>query len=365
MMPLMVWANFLIAGCNYQERQQQDFEKSFEQKWHESYNSLSREKLSHVLQSNKDNLTDSMYQVYHHQIDQKPNTDTLTIDMNRVRKWPLGTMKLPHSLWRLLWNNYPSELFYRYNPELRDTLNNTKNLDRVSYDKVTTENIKIPAVYPELADFFVPSLQDFIAQHPECKELIWDDKEVIIVTRDENNKYVTAHYDGYYIKACHYGAPGTLAHKSPEWVYYTNLNKDRMRYTKDSIPKSYYDRWDRQDSTKKSKKYDDAAMPYATPIAKDSIQTWVYLHTRQVIVWILNKLLSHWCLGQTGYFSLYLYDNINNRKVKVVIFNLYDKKQKLTTKSLSLIPLSRSDLEAFWSYHLLQDWETHYFSWVA
>jgi len=74
----------MTAGCNYQERQQQDFERSFEQKWHESYSSLSREKLLHVLQSNKDNLTDSIYQVYRYQIDQKLNTDTLTIDMNRI-----------------------------------------------------------------------------------------------------------------------------------------------------------------------------------------------------------------------------------------------------------------------------------------
>ena len=76
----------MTASCNYQERQQDKFEDTFEQQWDKDYNSLSREKLLHVLQSNKDNLTDSMYSVYRHHIDQKPNTDTLTIDMNRVRK---------------------------------------------------------------------------------------------------------------------------------------------------------------------------------------------------------------------------------------------------------------------------------------
>lgn len=287
---------------------------------------LPRTQLINLLYETPIQYNDSLHNEYMHRIDQKPNTDTMTIDIDRIKKWPLWTMKLPHTLWRLLWNDYPSDIFYRYNPELLKSLNSTENLTRVEYNKIN-KDIKIPSVYPDLADFFVPSLQDFITQHPEIKEFIGDDKEVIIVTRDENWKYSTSHYNNNHVNMAHHGAFGSKSHPSPEWVFRTNLNADRIRYNK----KRWYfkDKGDAPDSIRTSHKYNDAAMPYAIPIAKDSIQMSEMLHTREVGIDVqTGKALSHWCFWQTWSTAVYFTDQIGERKVKLISFNLYDKKEK-------------------------------------
>lgn len=96
--------------------------------------------------------------------------------------------KLTKNLSLLLGTKFSDSLFAAYNPELYDTLTS----DSLGYERITSvpyrdvdRDIKVPAVYPELADFFVPSLEDFISQHPDMAEKIGDDTEVIILTRDE------------------------------------------------------------------------------------------------------------------------------------------------------------------------------------
>lgn len=101
--------------------------------------------------------------------------------------------RLTKNLSLLLGSNFSDSLFATYNPELYETLTS----DSLGYERITSvpyrhvnSDIKVPAVYPELADFFVPSLEDFISQHPDMVEKIGDDTEVVILTRDENGKYV-------------------------------------------------------------------------------------------------------------------------------------------------------------------------------
>ena len=343
----------MTAGCNYQERQQQDFERSFEQKWHESYDSLSREKLLHVLQSNKDNLTDSIYQVYRHQIDQKPNTDTLTIDMNRIIDWPLGTMKkVPKNLAALLWYHYDKKLLSDYNPELDSLLSWVQGLESIPYSLVDNKNIKTPAIYPNLKDFAKPSLQDFIQDKPQrVVDSLGHDQEAIFITRNKEDKVVTLYYKDGYIQLAQYSSPGIgwtvreydhrlkkkrkVNRNTPEWLLYTNYNRNLTRYYYkkdstntiiDSIP--YKDKDDRQNPIRVSWSFGNAPMPYAIPILNTSDQNGVFLHQ-----WKSNgNRLSHGCSRQTGQIAMELFDRINNRIVKVIIFNLYDKKQNSTTK---------------------------------
>lgn len=311
--------------------------------------SLPRDQLLQVLE-----LNPALFNQYKHQIDQKPNTDTLTIDMNRVKKWPLWNSKLfpsktkffPKTLWRLLWDNYPSELLYTYNPELREVLNNTKILNQVSYNQIHTDHIKIPAIYPDLVDFLVPSLQDFITQHPDLKDSLWSDTEVIIATRNKDGANVLAYYHDGYIRIAQYGAFGSWEIKkeynpktgktewvdtyTPECVYYTNYNADLKRpiKQKDWTVIYRFDKGDKSDSTKVSNKY-DAAMQYWKPLANSTKQTGIYIHTRRVIIGEHNKNeRSHQCVWAGWATAQSLSDMIGDRKVKVILFNLYDKKKK-------------------------------------
>ena len=293
---------------------------------------------------------DSIYNLYKGIADRKANTECIVINIERVKAWPLGTMrKLPKTLWRLLWDSFSEEIFEQYNPELFKILNERSkgNIKNQSYN-IIEQNITVPAVYPDLVDFFVPSLKDFLSQHPWVQDLIGQDpevlkllqekKEVIITTRNSNDKHVIGYYKEWYIVLAQYQSPGTgkiireydnrLKRKrsvntySPEGIYYTNFNKDRVRYTNDSIPKAYYDiRGDRKDSLRTSASFGNAPMPYAIPIAKDSIQTGVFFHTGQ----INGKALSNGCFRQAGYISQALFDHIEDRIVPIISFNLYDQ----------------------------------------
>ena len=349
----MTWVSLITSSCNYQEKQQQNFEKSFEQKCDENYDSLSRKELLHILETNKDNLTDSMYGVYHHHIDQKPNTDTLIIDMNRVMDWPLGTMKkVPKNLAALLWYHYDKQLFIAYNPELDSLLSWVQKLESIPYSAVDNKSIKTPAIYPELKDFAKPSLQDFIQDKPQrVIDSLGNDQEAIFITRNNENKAVTLYYKNGYIQLAQYSSPGIgwtvreydhrlkkkrkVNRNTPEWLLYTNYNKDLTRYyyqkdsmnnITDSIP--YQDKDDRQNPLRVSWSFGNAPMPYAIPILNTPNQNGVFLHQ-----WRSNgDKLSHGCWRQTGQIAMELFDRIDNRVVKVIIFNLYDKKQNSTTK---------------------------------
>ena len=68
-------------------------------------------------------------------------------------------------------------------------------------------------------------------------------------------------------------------------------------------------------------------MPYTIPIANDSAH-WdgVALHVGVAD----GAPRSHTCTRQKGYVELQLFDMIGDRKVKVVIENMYDSKIKHT-----------------------------------
>lgn len=281
--------------------------------------SLSRDSLLTLLETKK--LDADEYDCYLDLINQKPNTDTLTIDMDRIKSGPIGTMrKLTKNLSLLLGSNFSDSLFATYNPELYETLTS----DSLGYERITSvpyrhvnSDIKVPAVYPELADFFVPSLEDFISQHPDMVEKIGDDKEVVILTRDENGKYVIWYYQDGYIRLAQYSSPGTSRRKTPQRIYYTNLNSGLERQLSDGTP--YFDRGDSPDSTKRSRKYDSAPMPYAVPLAKNTNQTGIYFHQGVVN----GNGLSHGCIRIPWHIAVELYDRIGMRKVKVIASDLY------------------------------------------
>lgn len=84
----------------------------------------------------------------------------------------------------------------QYNKELIDTLNASGSWAQVPYTNMP--DINAPHVYPALADFLVPSLQDFLADKPEIRDLVGDEKEVIIITRNPQKKHVIGYYrDGH------------------------------------------------------------------------------------------------------------------------------------------------------------------------
>ena len=281
----------------------------------------------------------------------EPFVDTLTIDMDRVRTGPLGTMpKISRSLSALLWyHGYDKEILIKYNPEL-DSLLNSKNLDQIHYSEIKQKTIKTPAIYPNLKDFAKLRLKDFLQDKPQrVQDSLQTDHEVIIITRNENNKVVTLYYNHWQIELAQYSSPGIWGrvkeydHKlkkrrwvdrsTPEWVLYTNRNKDIQRFAirttkldstrtkKDTI--YYYASHDKQDSLRKSWAF-NASMPYFIPFEQTEKASWVGSHYGR----ITGEKLSHGCARQTGQIAMELFDRIDGRIVKVVIFNLYDEKKE-------------------------------------
>ena len=290
---------------------------------------------------NHGSLQDSNNTIY------KEFVDTLTIDMDRVKAWPLGTMpKISRSLGALLWyHGYDKDILIKYNPEL-DSLFKSKNIENITYADIKQKTIKTPAIYPSIKIFAKPSLQDFIKDKPQrVQDSLQTEQETIIITRNEDNKVVTLYYNQGQIQFAQYSSPGKwwvvrefdhrlkrrrkVDRSTPEWVMYTNLNKDLQRLnikkSKDSLDSKidstyYYDSQDKQDSLRKSRAF-NASMPYFIPFEQSQKQSWVGSHYGR-ITW---EKLSHGCARQTGQVAMELFDRIDNRIVKVVIFNLYDK----------------------------------------
>ncbi len=318
-----LWAITLVAGLLVNSCAENDVNSSVKQQPEpelvDLIPTLTRDSLLSLLKDK--HYTTEQYNYYLDLINQNPNTDTLTIDMDRIKNWPIGTMrKLTKNLSLLLGTNFSDSLFSVYNPELYTMLTSDslgyEKIRSVPYRDVSTD-IKVPAVYPELADFFVPSLEDFLVAHPEIAEQVWDDTEVIILTRDENWKYVIWYYEDGYIRLAQYSSPWTSRRKTPQWTYYTNLNKDLERCLPDG--RTYFDRGDRPDSTKRSHKYQSAPMPYAVPIAKNTNQTGIYFHQGVVN----GNALSHGCMRVPWHIAVELYDRIGMRQVKVITTDLY------------------------------------------
>ncbi len=69
-------------------------------------------------------------------------------------------------------------------------------------------------------------------------------------------------------------------------------------------------------------------MPYAVPIDDDLYQDGVFLHTGYAD----GEPRSHQCNRLAGWLAMYMYDVIGDRKVKVVIHNMYDKTKNSKSK---------------------------------
>lgn len=290
---------------------------------------------------------DSLYNEYKLIADRKPNTDTLKIDMNRIKEWPLWTMaKLSKNLAALLWyHGYNKDLLIQYNPELSH-LFESKNLEQIWYNEIKIQTLKTPAVYPDLVNFAKPALQDFLQDKPQrIQDSLQHDQEVIIITRNEYNKVVTLYYDKGTIQFAQYSSPWiwwivkeydhrirkkrNVNRYTPEAILYTNYNKDLLRhyYKKDSLNTivdsiPYSDKDDRQNPKRVSRSFGNAPMPYAIPILNTPKQNGIFLHQGKSN----GDRLSHGCARQTGQIAMELFDRIDNRIVKVAIFNIYDKK---------------------------------------
>ena len=104
--------------------------------------------------------------------------------------------KISRSLSALLWyHGYDKEILIKYNPEL-DSLLHSKNLDQIHYSEIKQKTIKTPAIYPDLKDFAKLRLKDFLQDKPQrVQDSLQTDHEVIIITRNENNKVVTLYYN--------------------------------------------------------------------------------------------------------------------------------------------------------------------------
>lgn len=332
-----LWTTLLTQSCT------EDKKESIQHNIYDTITniSLSQKEIINPLEETKENLPSYF--------NTQPFVDTLTIDMDRVRTGPLGTMpKLAKNFAALLWyHGYNKEILIKYNPEL-DSLLQSKNLEQISYHDIKQKTIKTPAIYPDLKDFAKLNLKDFLQDKPQwVQDSLRHDHEAIIITRNKENQVVTLYYNHGQIEFAQYSSPGTwkivreydhrLKKKrrvdthTPEGLLYTNYNKDLKRYTYkiDSLGNKidsteYNDPDDLPRPYRVSGSFGNAPMPYAVPILNTSKHNGIFFHQGRSN----GNKLSHGCARQTGQIAMELFDRVDERKVKVAIFNLYDKKKE-------------------------------------
>lgn len=112
---------------------------------------------------------------------------------------------LNHNFATLLGGKYADSMMLMYNKESAEQLMQTMKTNTfqwLQYSKL--EDTNVPHVYDALSDFLVPSLKDFLADKPGIAELVGDDKEVIIITRNPEKKHVIGYYRDGHIDVGHY-----------------------------------------------------------------------------------------------------------------------------------------------------------------
>ncbi len=257
-----------------------------------------------------------------------------TINMDRVRKGPLGKMKIEHSLGILLGRRNVDNYMWKYNKEIAESLiaHNPRlksGFGWLWYEKLP--DLKVPMVNPELKGFFSPFLADFIADKEEIKKEVDTSQEVVIITRqpvithkktkkgvekiDTVKKHVIWYYKNGKLVLAEYMSGGEGVDKI-DWNYKKKAFKRVHAFTPEGVFKTNYKNevGDRRDSAYKSKAF-NAAMPYATPF-----ENGTYLHT-----WFIDgNPRSHACARQTGRVAMTLYDLIGPREVKVVVSGVYN-----------------------------------------
>ncbi len=299
--------------------------------------------------------------------------ETYSIDMERVKNWPLGKMKgLNHNLAILLWGKYTDSIIMKYNEELMDTLIAEypqllgKSLEWVGYNNVKLNEIKVPLVYPSLEDFFDESLEDFLGNNPHLKEQVGHDSEVIIVTRnyetrerkDHSIDTVKKHVIWYYVNGKLNLAQYMSAGRGKDILDFDHIKHERRKihaFTKEGVFYTNYNaeipwRGNKRDSTyasgtfgkgKENKPFVGAAMPYAIPINNEKQENaWVFLHTGYAD----GTPRSHECNRLPWWAAMYMYDHIGDRKVKTVVDDMYDNEDKKPiTKKKESKPVKKSE----------------------
>lgn len=221
-------------------------------------------------------------------------SEMYTVNMDRVRKGPLGKMKnIAHDLRILLGASNVDSFMRKYNKGIADTLvahNPRLKKDGfrwVGYEKLP--DLKVPMVNPKVKDFFDASLEDFLADKEDIRKGVDTSTEVVIMTRQpivrkktnkkgvETTDTLKKHVIGYYkdgkLVFADYMSGG-------EGVDRIDRHKTRQEFvrvhafTPEGVFDANYENkiGDKRDSQYVSRAF-DAAMPYAVPF-----QPGTYLH---------------------------------------------------------------------------------------
>lgn len=126
-------------------------------------------------------------------------------------------------LWTMLWSTDAWEILHTYNPHIsgkNPLWSNIKHID----------SLIIPRISPSLQWFFDTNIDSFLAKHDTLRELTWDNKHVIINTKNDKWMYCTWVYINWQLRYAYAISPGVNGEDrdkqwtkfrrfSPKWSY--------------------------------------------------------------------------------------------------------------------------------------------------
>ena len=143
------------------------------------------------------------------EINRQPNDSIYTIDMERARKGAWGkSRKINHNFSVLLGGKRADSIMQEYNKDILSALKIKPGQSIQRRGLEGANDIRVPMVYPTLKDFFVPSLNDFLADKPEIAAQVGSDNEVIIVTRAPDGNHSIGYYRNGHIFLAAYMSGG-------------------------------------------------------------------------------------------------------------------------------------------------------------
>ena len=225
--------------------------------------------------------------------------DVITLDIDTIKKSKdiedmalLNHIKKHYkSLWIMLWWTDAKIIMQKYNQHIKNGIN--ENINNV-------DTLYVPRISPSLVGFFDNRLEDFLSKHDTINNLAWDNKHVIITTKNNVGMFSTWVYINWSLAYAYAASP---------WK--TWYQKDRKNWNYHAFTPLWSYIITRIKADKKSDKNDYMAfyLWFYDP-------RWIWLHASQLVNGKINDTLfmqnwqSHGCIRWVHIYRYLTYKEI-------------------------------------------------------
>lgn len=157
-----------------------------------------------VHQQTKKELADTLLQVQ--EINEDANSDVIMLNIDAIQdSKDIADISLSKhiknnykSMWVMLWWTDGNEIMRKYNPQIKKWINASIN---------DIDTLYVPRISPSLRGFFNENLEDFLAAHDTISTLTWNNKNVIITTKNDVGMFSTAVYVSWKLQYAYAASP--------------------------------------------------------------------------------------------------------------------------------------------------------------